>query len=105
MIDRMCFNAICRRERKSGGIGAIRDDSGHPGRPAFARAGPHDGFHVGTPPGNQDDNFFHRAILSFDARKTVRFGVAQRGRGVRRSVRAFIIGRFAAIVLVALQPT
>ena len=45
------------------GIGPVADDGSHLGRPAFGLAGPHDGFHVGAPPGNQNHQPFHgRAV-------------------------------------------
>ncbi|MNN34263.1 hypothetical protein D3C81_1480630 [compost metagenome] len=63
MVDHAGGNALLLRELQPGGIGPVRQHRCHAGRPATARAGPDDGFHVGATPGNQDDNFFHRAIL------------------------------------------
>ena len=71
VVDHRRGNAVRRRERKARGIRTVGNHGGDLCGPSLVRAGSNDGFHVASPSGNQDDEFFHPRILSFGDTETV----------------------------------
>ncbi len=65
VVDHRRGNAVRRCERKARGVRTVGNHGGDLRRPALVRAGANDSFHVASPSGNQDDEFFHPWILSF----------------------------------------
>lgn len=64
VVDHGGGDAVRSRKPEAGGVRAVGDHGGDAPRPALGLACADDGFHIRAASGNENDDIFHRSILS-----------------------------------------